>query len=178
MSRPPLTSVWQLPDVRAVYALYGGSADERRLVFVGFAESLLERVVEQLVVPNLRPRAPSATLFMQPGYVREIRWWEHALFEDPDALRAAEFVASERLLPLLSSRRPSSAGARTLSTDEGFREQMTALILGEPSGRLFLPTLEDILHRLGRIEERLGGAASRPPRAAPSSQANPLDADA
>jgi hypothetical protein len=157
MSRQQLASVWQLPDVRAVYGLYGASADEPRLVFVGFAESLLERVVEQLVVPNLRPLPPSAILFMQPGYVREIRWWQHPRFEDPDALRAAEFVASEFLLPLLSSRRPSSAAARTLSTDEGFREQMCALVLGEPSGRLFLPTLEDILDRLGRIEERLRG---------------------
>lgn len=155
MSRRPLASVWHLPDVGAVYALYGASADDLRLVFVGFAESLSERVVEQLVVPNLRPRPQSAILFMQPGYVREIRWWEHPRFEDLEALRAAEFVASELLLPLLSSRRPSSAGARMLSTDEGFREQMSALVLGEPSGRLFLPTLEDILDRLGRIEERL-----------------------
>jgi hypothetical protein len=162
MSRRPLTSVWQLPDVRAVYALYGASGEELRLVFLGFAESLLERVVEQLVVPSLRPQAPSAILFMQPGYVREIRWWEHPRFEELDALRAAEFVASELLLPLLSSRRPSSAGARTLSTDEGFRQQMSALIRGQPSGCLLLPTLEDILHRLGRIEERLGGGEDEP----------------
>lgn len=157
MSRRPLASVWELPDVRAVYALYGASADELRVVFVGFAESLLERVVEQLVAPNMRPRSPSAILFMQPGYVCEIRWWEHPRFGELDALRAAEFVASDLLLPLLSSRRSSSAGARTLSTDEGFREQMSALVLGEPSGRLFLPTLEDILDRLGRIEKRLSG---------------------
>ena len=155
MSRRQLASVWQLPDIRAVYALYGAAADEFRLVFVGFAESLLERIVEQLVVPNLRPRAPSATLFMHPGYLREIRWWEHPRFEDLNALRAAEFVASDLLLPLISSRRPSSAGARTLSTDKGFREEMSALVLGEPSGRLFLPTLEDVLNRLARIEERL-----------------------
>jgi hypothetical protein len=162
MSRRPLTSVWQLPDVRAVYALHGASADELRPVFFGFAESLLERVVEQLVVPNLRPRPPFAILFMQPGYVREIRWWEHPRFEDLDALRAAEFVASELLMPLLSSRRPSTAAARTLSTDEGFRQLMSGLVLGEPSGRLFLPTLEDILDRLGRIEQRLGGTEDEP----------------
>ena len=78
-----------------------------------------------------------------------------------DALRAAEFVASELLLPLLSSRRRSSAGARTISTDEEFREQMSALVLSEPPSRLFLPTLEDILDRLGRIEERLSSGEDR-----------------
>ncbi len=130
------------------------------MIFVGFAESLLERTLEQLVVPNLRYRSPSATLFMQPGFVRELRWWEHPRFEAADALRAAEFVASELLHPLLSSRRPSSADARTLHTDKRFREEMRNLFLGEPSGSLILPTLDNVLERLSRIEERLGGRGS------------------
>ena len=153
----PAGSIWQLPEVPAVYALYGAAAEERRLVFVGVAESLIERLVEQLVIPNLRLRSPSAILFMHPGYVREIRWWEHSRFAASEPLRAAEFVASEVLRPLFSSRRPSSAPARTLSTDDNFRAEMTALFLGEPSGRLVLPTLDELLERLARIEERLGG---------------------
>jgi hypothetical protein len=32
---------------------------------------------------------------------------------------------------------------------------MRALFLGEPSGSLILPTLDDLLERLRRIEERL-----------------------
>jgi hypothetical protein len=152
MGERPLSSVWQLPEVRAVYALCGDAGDEARLIFVGFAESLLERTVEQLVVSDLRSRSPSATLFMQPGYVRELRWWEHPRFAAAEALRAAEFVASDLLHPLLSSRRPSSAGARALSTDERFRAEMRLLFLGEPSGRLILPTLGDFFERLRRIE--------------------------
>lgn len=155
MSSPPAGSIWQLPDVRAVYALYGAAGDERRLVFVGVAESLLERLVEQLVIPNLRLRSPSTILFMHPGYVGEMRWWEHPRFVATEALRAAEFVASEVLRPLLSSRQPSSAPARTLSMDESFRQEMTALFVGEPSGRLVLPTLDELVGRLARIEQSL-----------------------
>ncbi len=127
------------------------------MIFVGFAESLLERTLEQLVVPNLRYRSPTTTLVMQPGFVHELRWWEHPRFEAADALRAAEFVASELLHPLLSSRQPSSADARTLYSDKRFGEEMRTLFLGEPSGRLILPTLDNLLERLSRIEERLGG---------------------
>jgi len=161
MGGRPLNSVWQLPAVRAVYALYGAAGDQARLIFVGFAESLLERTLEQLVVPNLRYRSPSTTLFLQPGYVRELRWWEHPRLAAADALRAGEFVASELLHPLLSSRQPSSATARTLSTDERFREEMRALFLGEPSGSLILPTLDDLLERLRRIEGRLASKEAR-----------------
>lgn len=125
-------------------------------MFVGVAESLIERLAEQLVIPNLRLRSPSAILFMHPGYVGDIRWWEHSRFAAGEALRAAEFVASDLLRPLFSSRRSSSAPARTLSTDKDFREEMTALFLGEPSGRLVLPTFDQLLERLARIEERLG----------------------
>jgi len=85
---------------------------------------------------------------------------EHPRFEAADALRAAEFVASELLHPLLSSRRPSSAEARTLRTDKRFREEMRTLFLGEPSGSLILPTLDNVLECLSRIEERLGGRGS------------------
>jgi hypothetical protein len=157
MSGLPADSIWQLPDVRAVYALYGAAGEERRSVFVGIAESLLERLVEQLLIPNLRARSPSTVLFIHPGYVREIHWWEHPRFAATEALRAAEFVASDVLLPLLSSRRPSSRAAGTLYEDERFREEMTALFCGDPSGQLVLPTLDQLLERLARIEERLDG---------------------
>jgi len=142
-------SIWELPEVPAVFALYGGP----RLVFLGLAHSLLERIIEQFVVPNLRPA--SSALFMQPGYLNEIRWWEHPEFADSDVARAAEFVASDVLEPLLSSRRPTTSGARDLYNDPEFRERMRTLFAGEPSGIATIPTLDDVIERLEALEARL-----------------------
>jgi hypothetical protein len=156
MAPRTVTSIWDLPDVPAVYALYGRSAERERLLFVGVAESLFERLLEQLVIPSLHFRTPGAGMFMQPGYVGEVRWWEHERFASSEALRAAEFVASELLGPLFTSRRPSSPRARDLFAVDAFRAEMRSVFEGEPSGRALLPTLDELGRRLARIEERLG----------------------
>jgi hypothetical protein len=156
-------SIWDLPAVPAVFGLYGG--DRRRLVFLGVADLLLERVLEQLVVPRLGYGPAGNALFMQPGYIGEVRWWEHGEFAESDATRAAEFVASDLLEPLLSSRRPSSAAARDLYDDPGFRERMRELFAGEPSGVATIPTLDDVMARLSALEARLGDGGG--PRTTP-----------
>jgi hypothetical protein len=152
---PAPTSIWELPAVPAVFGLYGDAG--RRLVFLGVADVLLERVLEQLVVPRLGFGPATGALFMQPGFIAEVRWWEHEEFADANAARAAEFVASDLLEPLLSSRRPSTAAARDLYADRHFQERMRALFAGKPSGAATIPTLDDVIARLTALEARLTG---------------------
>jgi hypothetical protein len=143
-------SIWDIPEVRAVFGLYAGR--QRRLVFIGVADSLLERIVKQFVVSD---RAAGGALIMHPGFVNEIRWWQHGEFADSDAARAAEFVASDVLEPLFSSRRPSSPSARDLASDAQFRERMGALFAGPPSGIATIPTLDAVIERLDALEARI-----------------------
>lgn len=149
---PNGVSIWELPEVPAVFALHGGP--QRRLVFVSLADSLLERILEQLVIPNLRLRPPSRTLYMLPGYLNEIRWWEHPEFADAHVARAAEFVAAGLLEPLFSSRRPSTSAANVVYDDPVFQERMRAVFRGPPSGVATIPTLDDVMERLSALEAR------------------------
>jgi hypothetical protein len=143
-------SIWDIPEVRAVFGLYAGR--QPRLVFIGVADSLLERIVKQLVVSD---RTADGALVVHPGYVNEIRWWQHVEFADSDAARAAEFVASDVLEPLFSSRRPSSPSARDLASDAQFRERMGALFAGAPSGIATIPTLDAVIDRLDALEAQI-----------------------
>jgi len=115
-----MKSIWQLPERPEVDALYVGCHEGRRLLFVGIAESLFERILEQFVVANLAPRAASSILFREPGYVSEIQWWEDHALTSSNSLRAAELVASETLAPLLTSRRPPRHEPKPFTTRPRF----------------------------------------------------------
>ena len=72
-----------------------------------------------------------------------------------DVRRAAEFVASDVLEPLFSSRRPSSPSARDLASDAQFRKRMGALFAGAPSGIATIPTLDAVIDRLDALEAQI-----------------------
>lgn len=154
-TRSTPSSIWELPRVPAIYALYGGRARSRTIAYVAAGDVLLRRVLEQLVIrdPLLVRESPAVALL--PFHVTEIRWWEHTAFEQRHALLAAELVARDLFDPPLTGRGRTSAQAFALYRDAGFREQISGLLGSEPRGRLVLPTLEDALDRLAGLELRV-----------------------
>ena len=166
-------SIWQLPRMPAVYVLYGGGLGERDVAYVGEADVLVRRVVEQLVVRDPLLLAESPVVALLPFYVAEIRWWTHPSFVEAAALQAAELVATDLLDPPLRGRSRASARAFALYEDADFRTRMTALLSSEPAGALRLPTHAHALEWLAHLElrmkalERLAEAALQAPAGIP-----------
>jgi hypothetical protein len=148
-------SIWRLPRGPAVYALYGGGPRERDLAYIGAADILVRRAVEQLVVRDPLVLAESAGIALLPFYVSEIRWWSDPSFADGHVLRAAELVACETLDPPLRGRSRASAHVFALCEDPLFRERMAALFRSEPLGCLALPTQAHALEWLAALELRI-----------------------
>lgn len=155
-------SIWQLPTVAAVYALYAERAGLRQAVFVGVADNLRERVVEQLVVRESPLGTGSEAVTLEPAFLTDLYWWEHADFADQHVLRAAEFMASDLFQPALRSRRPISARAAELYEDQRSQAKMAALLRAEATGHAVLPGLERILERLAELERRFESLALPP----------------
>jgi len=147
-------SIWELPTRPAIYAFYG-SGPVPVPIFIGVAEALRPRVVEQLVTSGGGTARNDSALAFRPDWIDQLRWWEHADFDDRHALRAAEFVASDLLDPLLRSRIQITEQSRRLYEDERFREAMRALFTDPPAGSLRFPTVSLVLERLATLEGRL-----------------------
>ena len=113
------------------------------MVFVGIAESLLERVVEQLAIREAPSVLSSSKLALEPAFLSELHWWEHSEFTDSDALRAAEFVASDLFDPVLRSRRPIGTKAAQLVENHAFRTRMHAALTAPPTGTVPLPAASE-----------------------------------
>lgn len=99
---------------------------------------------------------------MQASFLSELRWWEHPDFADSNLLRAAEFVAADLFEPALRSRMPIGSQVAELVDNEDLRERTRSLLLGEPSGRLLLPSAEQLLERLSEFEGRLQALEVQP----------------
>src|SRR5438105_738643 len=135
-----LDSITKLPNVPAIYAMYGG--DTRRYVaYVGIADVLKRRVMQHLVGRDSSVATGTSAVGINPDYIREVIWWEDERFSERDVLQAAELVAFDVLEPALRSRGAITNAATQLCGDALFREEMTTLFAGSPTGRLVLPTL-------------------------------------
>lgn len=154
-TRATPTSIWELPRVPAVYALYGGRSGSRAIAYVAAGDVLLRRVLEQLVIRDPLHVLESPALALMTSHVTEIRWWEHSAFAQRHALLAAELVACDLFDPPLTGRSRASAQSFALYGDARFRESMRSLLRSEPRGRLVLPTVEDTLDRLAELEHRV-----------------------
>jgi hypothetical protein len=149
------TSISDLPNRPAVYALYGGSGSNLYVAYVGVADTLKRRIVQHLVLRNSSITTGTAAVSLNPELVTEVRWWEHPNFNQRDTLEAAELVAFELLDPALRSRGGITARARLLYADPSFHANMQAHFSGEPSGLLVMPTLQTALARIAALEKRI-----------------------
>jgi hypothetical protein len=130
---------------------------DRDLAYIGVADILVRRVVEQLVVRDPLLLAESPVVALLPFYVSEIRWWSDPSFGDVNALHAAELVACDLLDPPLRGRSRTSARVFALYEDARFRERMEELFRSAPGGSLLLPTQAHAIEWLAALELRVKG---------------------
>jgi hypothetical protein len=150
-----LSFISELPGVPAVYALYGGQGRGLYVAYVGVADSLKRRIIQHLVSRDSSVATGTSAVGLNPDYVTGVQWWEHSDFTERHVLEAAELVAFDVLDPSLRSRGNIQEKARQLYGDKEFYQKMRSLFTGEPSGRLVIPTLQDVLERTAKLEERV-----------------------
>ena len=156
-----LASLSALPNIPAVYALYGGRDYGLYAAYVGVADALRSRIDQHLVRRDSSVATHTTAVGLNPDYVTEVRWWQHARFGERAFLEAAELVAFDILQPCLRSRGRIQAGARNLYAQESFQAEMRVLFAGEPAGRLVIPTLREALDRISELERRVDALEAR-----------------
>lgn len=150
-----LSFIAELPNVPAVYALYGGHKRRLYVAYVGIADKLKRRMIQHLVNRDSSIATGMSAVGINPDYVTEVRWWEHPQFGERHVLEAAELVAFDVLDPALRSRGHIHSQARRLYADPKFNREMTLLFSSDQEGRLVLPTLQHALERIAQVERRI-----------------------
>lgn len=150
MKTPP--TIAQLPNVPAVYALYGEQNRGLHVAYVGLATKLKSRIMQHLVTRDSSVTTGVHAVSLNPEYVTKVEWWEYPEFVDLFVLAAAELVAFDVLAPVLRSRGAPQEQAQKLYQDEEFKNKMQLLFKGDPSGYLLLPSLQE---RVSALETRI-----------------------
>jgi hypothetical protein len=150
-----LSFVSDLPNVPAVYALYGGRGRSVHVAYVGIADALRRRIDQHLIKRDSSVATGTSAVCLNPDYVSQVRWWEHPDFSDRAVLEAAELVAFDLFEPALRSRGGITDRAKQLYGDESFLAKMQALFAQAPTGQLVILTLPDVVERLAELEDRL-----------------------
>jgi hypothetical protein len=150
-----ISSISDLPNIPAVYALYGGQGHGLYVAYVGVADKLKNRIRQHLVRRDSSVTTGTSAAGLNPDYVTEVRWWEHSTFADRYVLEAAELVAFDELEPALRSRGKVTDSAKQLYSDNSWRQEMFRLFSSEPTGYLIIPSLLDALDRIADLERRV-----------------------
>jgi predicted GIY-YIG superfamily endonuclease len=150
-----VSSISKLPNVPAVYVLFGGKEGKRYVVYVGIADKLKRRIAQHLITRDSSVATRTSAAGLNPDYVTELRWWEHQKFSDRNALIASELIAFDYFQPALRSRGNVPKIAAKLYHEQEFRDEINKLFNCEPSGRLVIPTLQDAVNRIEQLEKRI-----------------------
>jgi len=153
--------VTDLPDCPAVYALCGGTGKRAHVAYVGITDSLKRRVGQHLLGRDSSIATGTSAAGINPDYVTEVRWWKHPRFSKSAAREAAELVAFDVLDPVLRSRKRIGKAAQELHKGSRFTKEMEMLFKGKPSGRVHLPSPEQVVRRLATLENRLARIEER-----------------
>lgn len=150
-----VTSIAEVPNVSAVYAMYGGQGRYAHVVYVGLGRNVRQRLSQHLIWRDSSIVTGISAASLNPDLVTKVQWWTHADFEQRAALEAAELVAFDVLEPVLRSRGAITERARLLHADAAFHEQMRAMFEGAPTGVLTIHTLQHTLGRIRELERRV-----------------------
>lgn len=150
-----VASVAELPNVPAVYALYGGTGRSQYVAYVGIADRLKDRIGQHLIRRDSSIVTGVSTVGLNPDLVTEVRWWTHPDFSDRAVLQAGELLAFDVLEPALRSRGGITGEAKTLYNTSEFRDRMLPLFAGSPAGHLVRPTLHDAMLRIAELEREV-----------------------
>lgn len=147
----------EIPSVPAVYALCGRATLHRGtyIAYVGHTHNLRTRINDHLIARETRVITGLSAVSLNPENVMEVHWWEHPSFSERTVREGAELVAFEVLNPALRSLAPELKRARRAYDDRSFRDEMTSLLSGEPTGRFVVPSLRGALERIEALERRL-----------------------
>lgn len=154
-------TITKLPNTTAVYALYGGRSRNLYVAYVGIADKLRRRIEQHLVTHDSSVAVGTSATGINPTYVTRVSWWENDKFTDRAVLQVAEVVACHVLNPTLRSRAADPKAADALLNDPKFREKIEAIFNGDPTGILSLPTLEDAIERINRLEQIVSSLEDR-----------------
>jgi hypothetical protein len=150
-----ITSISELPNVPAVYAMYGGRGSNVYVAYVGIGGKLKMRIEQHLRWRDSSIVTGVSAVSLNPELVTEVRWWEHSEFADKIALLAAELVAFDVLEPALRSRGGITAAAKQLYDEVEFKARMTSIFSGEATGRFVISTLQSAFERIADLERRV-----------------------
>lgn len=106
-------SVYDLPNVPAVYAMFGGR-ETKYVSYVGLADNLKRRIIQHLVTRDSSIATRTSAVGLNPDYVTEVKWWEHPKFTDRNFLIASELMAFDVLQLALRSRGTTQEAAKQL----------------------------------------------------------------
>ena len=154
----------EIPNVPAVYALCGRATLHRGtyIAYVGHTDHLRTRINDHLIARKTTIITGLSAVGLNPENVMEVLWWEHPSFSKRTIREAAELVAFEVLNPALRSLAPELKRARQAYDDRSFRDEMTSLLSGEPTGRFAVPSLRGALERIEELERRLSALEEQP----------------
>jgi hypothetical protein len=150
-----ISSITKLPNMPAVYVLYGGKESNKYAAYVGIADKLRNRIEQHLVRRDSSVATSTSAIGLNPDYVTELQWWGHQKFVDRNILEAAELIAFDIFKPTLRSRGKITGKARELYDQKEFKEEMKKLLKREAMGQLVFQTLQDALDRIEQIEDRI-----------------------
>lgn len=154
------TSLAELPNSPAIYALYAGHSQGTHVVFVSSASKLKPRITQHL---DRRENYFSATpvVTLNPDYITEVRWWEHPEFDQRPILEAAEQLVAEALKPVLRFQVNLSEDAQRFYRDATFRKNVHSFLENIPSGSLLLLNMQDALEKIVALEQRIQALEKR-----------------
>ena len=150
-----LTTISDLPNVPAVYAMFGGQRRSRYVAYVGLGSKLRGRIEQHLVRRDSSVTTGVSAVCLNPDFVTEVRWWEHTDFARQDVLEAAELVAFDVLEPALRSRGGITDRAKQLYQEPDFRDRMNAVFSEGASGCLRIRSLSQAWEQIDKLAERL-----------------------
>ena len=150
-----ITSISQVPNIPAVYAMFGGQRRKKYVAYVGLAGKLRNRLEQHLVLKDSTVTTGVMAVSLNPEFITEVQWWENPDFEKKDVLRAAELVAFDVLEPALRSRVAITDRAKKIFDSEAFYRRTLKFFEEEASGRLLIHSASDTRHRLADHEARL-----------------------
>lgn len=89
------TSVLNLPQTPAVYAMFSGKGNRAYCANVGVADKLKQRIQRHIVKRDSSVTTGTSAVSLNLEYINKIRWWKNVNFEERHFLEAAELIAFE-----------------------------------------------------------------------------------
>jgi len=147
-----LPRISDLPNVPAVYILFGGKKGNKFVAYVGIADKLRQRISQHLIRRDSSITTATSIVSLNPDYITGIQWWTHNDFNERSSLEAAEVIAFELFNPILRSRDKLAERAKLLLEDEKFQTSMKKLFSGEPSGSMEFLDFQDLVDKVLKME--------------------------